>query len=135
MDTLTIILISQFKPYESKLLLHYYLVICMYNWTPVIIGIVITVILGLIGIFIPFLGVLAPIIGGFIAAYIMGGDYKDGAVNGGIAGAFGGSILGLVLLGAFTAIIGGLALGFIFGLILGIIGGTIGIIVKSGYGT
>jgi hypothetical protein len=103
----------------------------MTNWTPVIIGIVLTIVIGLIGIFIPFLGILAPIIGGFVAAYMAGGDYKDGAVNGGIAGAFGGALLGFVLLGAFTVFIGGLALGFIIGLILGIIGGTLGIIVKG----
>ncbi len=103
----------------------------MTNWTPVLIGIVVTVIIGLIGIFIPFLAILAPIIGGFVAAYIVGGDYKDGAVSGGIAGAGGGAVLGFVLLGAFTAIIGGLALGFIFGLIMGIIGGVIGIVVKG----
>jgi hypothetical protein len=100
------------------------------NWTPVIIGIILTVIIGLLGIFIPFLEILAPIIGGFIAAYMTGGDYKDGAVIGGITGVFGGAIRG-VLLGAFTAVIGGVALGSTIGLILGIIGGIIGILIKG----
>jgi hypothetical protein len=101
------------------------------NWTPVIIGIILTVIIGLLGIFIPFLEILAPIIGGLIAAYMTGGDYKDGAVIGGITGVFGGAILGGVLLGAFTAVIGGVALGSTIGLILGIIGGIIGILIKG----
>jgi hypothetical protein len=103
----------------------------MTDWTPVIIGIVVTIIIGLIGIFIPFLSILAPIIGGLVAAYMAGGDYKDGAVSGGVAGCVGGALLGTVLLGAFTAVIGGLALGFIIGLILGIIGGMIGILIKG----
>lgn len=102
----------------------------MKNWTPVIIGIILTAVIGLIGIFIPFLNILAPIIGGAVAAYLVGGDYKDGAVNGGISSAGGGAIIGFVVLGPFTAIIGGLALGFIFGLILGIIGGVIGVLIK-----
>ncbi len=103
----------------------------MTDWTPVIIGVVLTIIIGLIGIFIFPLGILAPMIGGLIAAYMAGGDYKDGAVNGGITGIFGGAILGVVLLGAFTAVIGGLALGSISGLILGIIGGVIGIVIRG----
>ncbi len=103
----------------------------MSDWNPVIIGILITVIIGFLGIFIPFLGIIAPIVGGLITAFMAGGDYKDGAVTGGMAGLFGGAILGGVLLGAFTAIIGGVALGSIIGLILGIIGGSVGIIIKK----
>lgn len=43
----------------------------MKNWTPVIIGIILTAVIGLIGIFIPFLSILAPIIGGAVAAYLV----------------------------------------------------------------
>lgn len=103
----------------------------MTDWRPVIVGIVVTIVIGLIGIFIPFLWVLAPVIGGIVSAYMAGGDYKDGAVSGGIAGCAGGAVLGAILLGVFTAVIGGLVLGFIIGLILGIIGGVIGILIKG----
>lgn len=69
--------------------------------------------------------------GGLVAAYMTGGDYKDGAVSGGITGVFGGAILGGVLLGTFTAVIGGVALGSAIGMLFGIIGGIIGILIKD----
>lgn len=119
----------------------------MVNWTPVVVGIVVTIVLAFIGIFVPFLSIIAPIIGGIVAAYMGGGDYTDGAVNGGIAGgvgflivfgliftlfgAIGGFIFGSVGLGAVTGGIIGAVLGFIVGLILGIIGGVIGIAIKG----
>lgn len=119
----------------------------MVNWKPVALGFVVTLILAFIGLFVPYLIILAPIIGGFIAAYLAGGDYRDGTVNGGIAGALGllvvlaigfaffgalaGVLVGSITLGAVTAGIFGAIIGFIIGLILGIIGGLIGIAVKG----
>jgi len=77
----------------------------MVGYKPIIIGIVVTVLLGLISIFTTFfgffvqiiLGILAIIIGGFVAAYITDGNNKDGGVNGAIAGAFGVVLLGIVI--------------------------------------
>lgn len=119
----------------------------MVNWRSVGVGTAVTLILAFIGLFVPFLSILAPIIGGFVAAYMAGGDYGDGAANGGVAGgigllifvglflalfgAIGGALIGDVGLGAAAGGIVGAVIGLIIGLILGIIGGVIGIVVKG----
>lgn len=62
----------------------------MMDYKPVIIGIVVTLLVGLIRVFATFFGffvqivfgTLAIIIGGLFASYYTEGDYKDGGVNG-----------------------------------------------------
>jgi Family of unknown function (DUF5518) len=113
----------------------------MSNWKPVTIGFVVTLILEIFGVLISFLGmlgpliisILAPVIGGFLAAYIAGGEYIDGARNGGLAGGFGSLVAAIIVLSGadLTAIIFSAMFSFILSAILGIIGGTIGIILKG----
>jgi hypothetical protein len=119
----------------------------MVGYKPIIFGIVVTVLLGLISIFTSFfgffvqiiLGTSAIIIGGFVAAYITDGDYKDGGVNGAMAGVFGVVLLGFVimlftfhydgvywlLIELFITVIVGSIIGFNFGLLGAVIGNKI----------
>lgn len=108
------------------------------------------VIIILIGTYLPKnIGFMGPIIGGLIAGYIVGGNYTDGIVNGGIpvglAGLtytsgivaingnkitaslntlfYDGSHLKIMISVLFTA--------FVFYFIFGIIGGLIGFAIKE----
>jgi predicted Na+-dependent transporter len=113
----------------------------MINWKPVAIGFVVTLILEIIGVLIGFWGmfvpliisILAPVIGGLLAAYIAGGEYIDGARNGGLAGGFGSLVAAIIVLSGadLAAIIFSAIFSFILSAILGIIGGTIGIVLKG----
>jgi uncharacterized protein involved in cysteine biosynthesis len=113
----------------------------MINWKPVAIGFVVTLILEIIGVLIGFSGmlvpliisILAPVIGGLLAAYIAGGEYIDGARNGGLAGGFGSLVAAFIVLSGadLAAIIFSAIFSFILSAILGIIGGTIGIVLKG----
>jgi Family of unknown function (DUF5518) len=117
----------------------------MINWKPFTIGFVVTLILEIIGVLISFLGIfsflapsviisiLAPVIGGFIAAYIAGGEYFDGVRNGGLAGGFGSLVAAIIVLSGadLLTLIFSAILSFILSAILGIIGGTIGITLKG----
>jgi predicted Na+-dependent transporter len=113
----------------------------MTNWTGVAIGFVVTLVLEIIGVLIGFLGmlgpiivsILAPIIGGLLAAYISGGEYIDGIKNGGLAGGFGSLLAAIIVLSGadLASIIFSAIFSFILSTMLGIIGGTIGIILKG----
>ena len=112
----------------------------MINWKPVAIGFVVTLILEIIGVigfsgmFVPLIiSILAPVIGGLLAAYIAGGEYIDGARNGGLAGGFGSLVAAIIVLSGadLAAIIFSAIFSFILSAILGIIGGTIGIVLKG----
>jgi Family of unknown function (DUF5518) len=118
----------------------------MINWKSVAIGFVATLILEIIGALISFLSIfsflgmlgpviisiLAPVIGGLLAAYVAGGEYIDGAQNGGLAGGFGSLVAAIIVLSGadLAAIIFSAIFSFILSAILGIIGGTIGIFLK-----
>jgi hypothetical protein len=74
----------------------------------------------LIGSYLPkSLAFIVPIVGGLIAGYLVGVNYSDGIVNGGIPVGLAGLI--------YTS---GIA-GFVFYLIFGIIGGFIGFAIKE----
>jgi len=112
----------------------------MVNWTAVAIGFVATVVLETIGIlFISldtavsiFISIFAPVIGGFIAAYWAGGVYKEGIINGGLAGGLGSLIAAIIFLpGSLQYIAENAVISFITSGILGIIGGFIGILAKG----
>lgn len=106
------------------------------------------------GLYLPKnVGLIGPVIGGLIAGYIVGGNYTDGIVNGGIpAGIAGliylaaivllfgnqivaiaskvgytGSVEGLIIVGAIAAAFVGFAMYFV----LGLIGGIIGVAIKE----
>ena len=112
----------------------------MVNWTAVGIGFVVTIVLEIIGaLFLTmdtavsaFISVFAPIIGGLIAAYWAGGTYKEGIINGGIAGGMGSLIAAIIFLtGSLTSIAMNALISFVSSAILGIIGGLIGILAKG----
>jgi hypothetical protein len=79
-----------------------------------------------------FISAFAPIIGGLVAAYWAGGVYKDGIINGGLAGGMGSLIAALIFLtGSVTDIAFNAIISFISSAILGIIGGVIGILSRG----
>jgi len=111
----------------------------MVNWTAVAIGFVVTVVLEIVGTFFLtldaavsiFISIFAPVIGGLIAAYWAGGIYKEGAVNGGLAGGMGSLIAAVIFLpGSLTYVAENAVISFVISAILGIIGGVIGILAK-----
>ncbi len=112
----------------------------MVNWTAVAIGFAVTVILETIGIiFISldsavsiFISIFAPIIGGLIAAYWGTSTYKEGVINGGLAGGLGSLIAAIIFIpGTLIFIAENAAISFITSAILGIIGGLVGILAKG----
>ena len=117
----------------------------MVDYRPVIIGIVVTVLFGLISLFTAsfgffvqiILGTLAIILGGLAAAYTTDGDNTDGGVHGAISGIVGGALLCVLFLivtindFTFPAIFTGILVGgIVFGFNFGIIGAVIGNIIK-----
>ncbi len=114
----------------------------MVNWTTVTVGFVVTIVLEIIGLlFKPvdmavatFISIFAPIIGGLIAAYWAGGTFKDGAVNGGLAGGLGSLIAAIISVQGSLAIIAENAIiSFVISAIAGIIGGLIGVLAKGNH--
>lgn len=119
----------------------------MVNYRPVVIGMIVTLIVGLISVFTIFLGffgqiilgISATVLGGLVAAYTTKGGNKDGGVNGAMAGGFGGALLGLISLAptfdsvfyTFAGIFTGMLVGFLIGMNFGIIGAVIGNIIKK----
>jgi hypothetical protein len=111
------------------------------NWLPIIVGFLITIAL------LPVINAIAPLIGGAVVGYLVGGNYKNGVINGAIS-ACSGSLVYAVLIDVFLSgaviskaasinmptnmvIIYSLILAIIGGLILGVIGGAIGILIKN----
>jgi len=74
----------------------------------------------LIGTYLPVaISFMIPLIGGIIAGYLVGGNYTDGVVNGGIPV----GLVGLIYTSGIP--------GFVFYLVFGIIGGLIGFAIKE----
>ena len=112
----------------------------MVNWTAVAIGFVVTVVLETIGIMFisldaavsAFISVFAPIIGGLLAAYWGTATYKDGIINGGLAGGLGSLLAAIIFIpGTLTFIAENAVISFISSAILGIIGGLVGILARG----
>ena len=131
----------------------------MVNWKALGLGFIITLILAYLGKYIPHLDMpLAPIIGGIIAGYMVGGSYRDGVVYGGLSTGIAGFIYTILVIilsaGVSLAstvsmnifpmsmygesfivtmgiIILATILSFIIYFILGLIGGIIGIAIKE----
>ncbi len=125
------------------------------NWMAIGVAFLVTIIIAIFsGLYLPKnIGLIGPVIGGLIAGYIVGGNYTDGIVNGGIpAGIAGliylaaivllfgnqivaiaskvgytGSVEGLIIVGAIAAAFVGFAMYFV----LGLIGGIIGVAIKE----
>jgi hypothetical protein len=125
----------------------------MINWKAIGLGFIVTLVVALIGLYVPFLSLpIAPLIGGIVAGYLVGGSYRNGIINGGLSAGIGGFIYALatvLLLGGtisasaatmginvtsetLTAIaVVGAILAFILYFILGLIGGIIGVFLKE----
>jgi len=90
----------------------------MVNWTAVVVGFLVEVVVGTIGLAVPVLGQLtAAILGGLVAGYMAGGSLGNGAWHGLLAGALGGLVVALIV-GVFGTTLlglgggpGGVALG------------------------
>jgi hypothetical protein len=83
----------------------------MVNWTAVLVGFLVEVVLGSVGLVVPVLGQLAAaIVGGVVAGYLAGGGVGNGAWHGLLAGALGGLIVAL-LVGLFGSALLGLGVG------------------------
>lgn len=126
------------------------------NWTAIIASFLISLILSVIfGIYLPKnVELIAPVIGGLIAGYMVGTSYTDGLVNGGIPAGIAGiiSTVTIVLLNGnvinsavqtlgYTGstqsllvglIVGSAFVGFALFFVLGIIGSVIGVAIKNG---
>lgn len=91
------------------------------NWIVMVMVFIFTLVLAiLIGSYLPKINAFTvPIVGGLIAGYLVGVNYTDGIVNGGIPVGLAGLIytLGIV--------------GFVSYLIFGILGGLIGFSIKE----
>lgn len=79
-----------------------------------------------------FISIFAPIIGGLIAAYWAGGTFKDGAINGGLAGGLGSLLAAIISTpGNFILLVENSIISFVISGIAGSIGGLIGVLAKS----
>jgi hypothetical protein len=131
----------------------------MVNWKAIGVGVIITLTLAYLGKYIPHLDTpIAPIIGGIIAGYMVGGSYKNGIIYGGLSAGLAGFVYTIIVIvldsgialaaavsmniapmslngesGIITAsiIILGALLSFVIYLIMGLIGGIIGIAIKE----
>lgn len=123
----------------------------MVNWKSICAGFAVTLVLMFMGLVFQalYLANLAPVIGGIIAGYIVGGSYRNGILNGWISTGPAGliyAVTAVVLLGnlvsaKFTAAnpcisfetiaVITLVLGFVLSTVLGSIGGIIGITVQN----
>ena len=112
----------------------------MVNWTTVAIGFVVTIVLEIVGLLFKsvdmavttFISIFAPIIGGLIAAYWAGGTFKDGAINGGLAGGLGSLLAAIISTpGNFILLVENSIISFVISGLVGSIGGLIGVLAKS----
>ena len=131
----------------------------MINWKAIGLGFIFTLVLAYLGNYIPYLDIpLAPLVGGVIAGYVVGGNYKNGIINGGLSAGIIGFIYTLLVIvittgsiittavnnavattslsGQSGLVIAGIiifasivAFGIYF--ILGLIGGIIGVVIKE----
>jgi hypothetical protein len=91
----------------------------MVNWTAVVVGFAVEVVLGSIGVLVPGIGQLAAaVVGGLVAGYMAGGSLGNGAWHGLLAGALGGLALAVIVGVVATTVLslaggpGGAILGF-----------------------
>jgi Family of unknown function (DUF5518) len=121
----------------------------------IVVAFVVTIVIAIIsGLYLPKnVGLIAPIIGGLIAGYMVGGSFTNGLVNGGIPAGiagliyttsvvilFGNTITSAAIALGYTgstetllisAAIGAAFAGFAIYFVLGIIGAIIGVAIKK----
>ncbi len=115
-----------------------------------IVFVVTLIILMFTGTYLPRgIGLLGPVVGGLIAGYLVGGNYTDGIVNGGIPVGFAGlvyttgflTINGNNITTSFNSLIYNIShvellisvivAGFLFYFVMGMIGGLLGFAIKE----
>ena len=115
------------------------------KWTPVIVGLLLAIILGLLfGMFISWGDILGYLIATIFVGYLVGGDYKNGAVHGALVGVdasiiililsllgWDGLLASDVIITGLGAIIIVIILALIIGGFFGVIGGLIGVLIKN----
>jgi Family of unknown function (DUF5518) len=111
------------------------------KWTPVVIGLVIAIVLGLIiDLVLPGWGWIGYLIATIYVGYSVGEGYMNGAIHGALVGVVAGIIVGIIaiiiggaVLGALGAAVGLVALvaAVIVAAIIGAIGGAIGGLLKG----
>jgi MFS family permease len=122
------------------------------NWKSVIVGFVVTFVIALLsGLYLPKMGLISPVIGAFIAVYLVEIKYRDGILYGGLSTSIAGlTSIPLVvflspnltsiqmanfhtILGSLTYFlyIGSAISGFLLFLFIGIISGIIAVAVKK----
>lgn len=112
---------------------------------PVTLGLVVAILIGLIlGILTSWGDLLGYLTGSVVVAYLVGGNYKDGAINGVIVGVISSlvvlilSLFGLsvvytmkLFLAGWVELVTVMILAIIIGAVTGTIGGIIGILIKN----
>ena len=111
----------------------------------ILIGLVLTAVLAIFGIYVGLIAIIAPIIAGIIVGYVYTNTTGDGAINGGIGAGIGGLIYTILAYYAFAAVITAFTIfvptganfaitvigALIIDFILGAIGGVIGVLLKG----
>ena len=115
------------------------------KWKPVGIGLIIAIVIGtVVGILTSWGDLLGYLIGSVVAAYLVGGNYKNGVIHGVIVGFVSAAVvlvLGLLglsvmyttnlFLAGWIALTSILILAIVIGGITGTLGGIIGILIKN----
>ena len=116
------------------------------NWIAMVIAFIITLILNIFAFSVAILGFLSPLIGGFVAGYLIDGNFRDGAVNGAIPTSLAGFIASFIILAiygfasTYTGYTGSAVMflifiaaiiGLIMGGVFGLLGGIIGVFIKN----
>lgn len=71
----------------------------MVNWKAIGLGLTTTLLLAYLGKYIPHLDTpIAPILGGIIAGYMVGGSYRDGGIYGGISASIAGFVYTILVI-------------------------------------
>ena len=119
------------------------------NWMAIALGIVITAVFALLGIYVGLIAIIAPLIAGLIIGYIYTDNTGDAAINAGIGAGIGGLIYTILAFYATLTVI--TALAYVYGtyvptganlavtaigaliidFIIGAIGGVIGVLLKG----
>jgi len=121
------------------------------NWKAVIVGVVVSFLIALFtGLYLPKMGLIAPVIGGFIAVYLVELSYINGILYGGVPTSIAGltsipivvflspnptniQIAGYKITGSIVSFlyIGGAVSGFILFLFIGLISGIIAVAIRK----
>ncbi len=115
------------------------------NLMAIAVSLVLTAVLAIFGIYVGLIAIIAPLIAGFVAAYLYTSTTGDGALNAGIGAGIGGLIYTILAFYAFASVVSAFTVfnlsfdnfavtvigALIIDAILGAIAGVIGVLVKG----